>query len=103
MHALAEFIALIYVPYFLQSPLAIAALRLDQDLYSDLESYLQCFPVYSLQHKFVDAAKERIMRHLWYVTEGLVVFALFDHHVADQETKVMAEMLLPINSQTSNI
>ncbi len=37
--ALAEFVCLLYVPYFLQAPLAAAAPRLDRDFYTDLEQY----------------------------------------------------------------
>lgn len=37
--ALCEFICLLYVPYFLQSPLAAAAPRLDRDFWLDLQSY----------------------------------------------------------------
>ena len=34
---LAEFACLLYVPYFLQTPLLAATLRLDRDFYVDLE------------------------------------------------------------------
>ena len=40
VHILAEFTALIYVPYFLRSPLPLAAPRLDRDLWNDLHSYM---------------------------------------------------------------
>ncbi len=37
--ALAEFVCLLYIPYFLQTPVAAAAPRLDRDFYVDLEKY----------------------------------------------------------------
>ena len=93
---LAEFIALIYAPYFLQSPLAIDAPRLDRDLFNDLESYQQCFPLHSLQHKLITAARESVLRHLWYLTEENVIFALFDTILTAQERKEMADTLIGI-------
>ena len=37
--ALAEFVCLLYVPYFLQTPLAAAAPHLDRDLWVNLQKY----------------------------------------------------------------
>ena len=42
--ALAQFVALIYAPYYLQSSLAIAAPRLDRALWLDLLAYEPRFP-----------------------------------------------------------
>ena len=93
---LAEFIALIYAPYFLQSPMAIDAPRLDRDLFNDLESYQQSFSLNSPQYRLAAAAKESAIRYLWYLTEEIVTFALFDVSVPDQERKEIAETLLLI-------
>ena len=94
---LAEFIALIYVPYFLQSLMAINAPRLDRDLFNDLESYQQSFSLNSLQFRLAAAAKESAIRHLWYLTEKIVTFALFDVSVPDQERREMAKTSLLIS------
>ena len=40
---LVEYIALLHVPYFLQSPLAIAAPRLDRDFWTSVCQYKQLF------------------------------------------------------------
>ena len=91
VQALAEFIALIYAPYFLQSPLAIAAPQLDHDLWNDLHSYSECFPEGSFHQKMINAAKESVLRHLWYLTEELVVLGL-----SENERKEMANSILEI-------
>ena len=94
---LAEFIALLYAPYFLQSPMAIDAPRLDRDVFNDLESYQQSFSLNSLQYRLAAAAKESAIRHLWYLTEEIVTFALFDVSVPDQERREMAKTSLLIS------
>ena len=43
---LAEFVCLLYVPYFLQTPLPAAAPRLDRDFYVDLEQYRVLYYIY---------------------------------------------------------
>ena len=63
---------------FYKSPLATAAPRLDRDLWNDLNSYSECFPEQSFHQKMINAAKESVLRHLWYLTEELVVLGLFD-------------------------
>ena len=75
--AMAEFNALIYGSYFLQSPLAYAA-------------------VYQIQNpagpelKIAQAAKKSVCRHLWYLTQELVVLALFDKKLPECERYEMA-------------
>ena len=44
--ALAEFVCLLYVPYFLQTPLPVAPPRLDRDFYVDLEQYRVLYYIY---------------------------------------------------------
>ena len=41
--SLVEYIALLHVPYFLQSPLAVAAPRLDRDFWVNLCQYKNLF------------------------------------------------------------
>ena len=42
----AEFVCLLYVPYFLQTSLPVAAPRLDRDFYVDLEQYRVLYYIY---------------------------------------------------------
>ena len=91
--ALAEFIALIYGPYFLQSTLATAAPRLDLQLWRDLLAYEEQYADGSKQRKIAQSAKKSVRRHLWYLTEQLVVFSLFDEEVSDAERQSMATNL----------
>ena len=44
--ALAEFVCLHYMPYFLQTPLPVAAPRLHRDFYVDLEQYRVLYYIY---------------------------------------------------------
>ena len=76
--------------------MAIDAPRLDRDLFNDLKSYQQSFSLNSLQYRLAAAAKGSAIRHLWYLTEEIAPFALFDVSVPDQERKEMAETLLLI-------
>ena len=94
MSIMAEYIALIHAPYFLKSPLAISAPRQDRDLWVDLIQYRKCFDESSTQAVMVKAVQKNFLTHLWYLTEELVVFGLFDNNLADQERKSMANQLL---------
>ena len=42
---LAEYIALLHAPYFLQTPLAIAAPRIDRDFWVNVNNYQALFDV----------------------------------------------------------
>ena len=66
------------------------------DLFNDPESYQQSFPLNSLQYRLAAAAKESAIRHLWYLTEEIATFTLFDVSVPDQERNEMTETLLLI-------
>ena len=94
MSIMAEYIALIHAPYFLKSPLAISAPRQDRDLWVDLIHYRECFDETSTQAAMVTAVQKNFLTHLWYLTEELVVFGLFDNNLADHERKSMANQLL---------
>ena len=91
--ALAEFIALIHAPYFLQARLATCAPRLDRDLWVDLQTYKSLFPDESLQSHMADAASASVLRHSWYLTEELVVFAFWDGAMPAKECAAMARKL----------
>ena len=93
---LAEYVALIHAPYFLRSPLAISAPRLDRDLWMDLRYYKECFGVNMRQTEMIDAVQNSMMNHLWYLTEELVVFGLFDVDLPEEERRSMAIKLWSI-------
>ena len=93
---LAEYIALLHVPYFLKSPLSIAAPRQDRDFWIDIHEYRKCFAEGSLQQDMIDAVAKSVKNHLWYLSEELVIFALFDHDLNENERKMMAEALCQI-------
>ena len=46
---LAEYVALFHAPYFLKTPLAASAPRIDRDLFNDIGLYKQCFDANSRQ------------------------------------------------------
>ena len=55
VNILAEYIALLHVPYFLKSALAICAPRHDREFWIDLMEYKSCYPVGSCQSDMVQA------------------------------------------------
>ena len=79
--AMAEFNALIYGSYFLQSPLAYAAVHQIQNPAGQ-------------ELKIAQAAKKSVCRHLWYLTQELVVLALFDKKLPECERYEMSCKLL---------
>ena len=93
---LAEYIALLHAPYFLQTPLAIAAPRIDRDFWVNVNNYQALFNVNAIEYDVLEAVKNSILLHLWYLTEQLVVFGLFDDELSLPERRAMAERLLSI-------
>lgn len=91
--ALAEFIVLIYGLYFLQTPLAISAPRLDRKFYEDVVSWQELYARRSLQWKIAEAAKKSFFRHMWYLTPQCVVFGIFDEDLASAERGAMSRVL----------
>ena len=92
---LAEYVALIHAPYFLQSPLAVSAPRQDRDFWIDIHNYKKCFKEGDVEYDMLEAVLRIMqMNHLWYLTEELVIFALFDDNLDDGERKSMAHNLL---------
>ena len=57
IEVLAEYIALLHVPYFLQCPLAIAAPRLDRDFWVDVCNYKTCFNETHLEYDMMAAVQ----------------------------------------------
>ena len=91
---LAEYIALLHAQYFLQSPLASAAPRLDRNFWISLNEYQQCFSVNEVAYDVIEGVKKSVLLHLWYLTEQLVVLGLFDDDLPDDERKAVATKLM---------
>ena len=91
---LAEYVALLHAPYFLKAPLAISAPRQDRDFWVDVQCYQRCFSENDVQHEMLTAVLTSIMNHLWYLSQELVIFALFDDNLSDDDRKMMALKLL---------
>lgn len=91
---LAEYIALIHVPYFLKTPLSVSAPRQDRELWVDLISYKGCFAANTAQHDMITAVQDNFCAHLWYLSEELVIFGLFDENLSILERHSMAAKLL---------
>ena len=62
--AMAEFIALVWVPYFLQARLGTAAARLDRQFLVDIQKWRGCYVFDSMQSAMADAAIESSPPHL---------------------------------------
>ena len=91
---IAEYVALVHAPYFLQSPLAVPAPCQDRDFWVDLHKYQACFVEGDVQHAMLESVLHIMkLNHLWYLTEELVLFGLFDDSLADEERKSMAQKL----------
>ena len=90
---LVEYIALIHAPYFLKCPLAIPAPRHDRDLWVDLAEYKKCFRITMRQSTMIEAIQESVLNHLWYLSEELVIFALFDDGLNSDERRAMTAKL----------
>ena len=88
VNGLAEFVALIYGRYFLQSALSSAAPRVDIGFLGNVLSYRPINDVIST------SAKESFLNHLWYLCPELVVLAFFDTDVPNQEKSAMARTLM---------
>ena len=90
---MVEYITVIHVPYFLKSPIATSAPRQDRDLWIDLHAYKDCFDQDSVQFEMISSVQNNFCNHLWYLTEQLVIFGLFDKDLSNQERKLMARQL----------
>ena len=92
--ALAKMIAFLYAPFFLQARIASAAPRLDRDFYVRLVQYRDLHAVDTLRYRMTEKMIESHMRHLWYITEELVIFSLWDDEVPARERRAVADKLL---------
>ena len=90
LHRLVRFIITLYGRYFLSASLSTAAPRHDAELWYNLHMYRHVDEV--LAGKAISSVK----RHLWYIVPELVVLALFDDEVLNDEKQVMATTLVSI-------
>jgi hypothetical protein len=95
--ALCEYLVLIHAKYFLQARSAISAPRLDQLLWTDLHTYKALYPAGSLGANMADAALVSVLRHTSYLTQELVVFALWDKQLPTNLRRAMARKLIEMS------
>ena len=81
---IAEFVALFYAKSFLQSALGPEAPFNDLNLIKAMREYAK------LQPEVGATCLRSCNRHLWYLTPQLVVFALVDHAVPEDNKRKMA-------------
>ena len=51
------------------------------------------------QNTMIEAVQDSVKKHLWYLTEKLVVFALFDDGFDSAEQRAMATQLASLRNQ----
>ena len=84
----ANFVALIYAPWWLTCSLKSSAPKNDLDLLKKLERY-------NIVNKTIsNAGSKALKRHLWYLTTELAFIAIFDENVSTSEKHLMSEKLL---------
>ena len=71
IECLAEYIALLHVPYFMQCPLAVAAPRLDRNFWIDVHKYKMCFNENNLEYDMMEAVQ---VRNASFVFSTLLLF-----------------------------
>ena len=92
---LAQFVVQVYAPEYQQSSIPVRALRLHLTMWRDLRSYEIRYPdAASLHIEIVVPAKKSLLRHLWYLSEELVAFAVFDEVLPDQDRLNVGNTLL---------
>ena len=100
---LCEYLARIRSPYFLQCRSAICAPLLDRNLWEDLHVYKSLYPSGSLQANMADAAILSLTRHTWYLTEELLVFALWDGKLPARKKQAIARKMVRVFSPANYI
>ena len=79
-----------YVPQFLLASLGRDAPSNDLTLYQNLLQYRE------VDQEIADIALDTMSRHLWYLAEHVVLFALFSDNVKEDEKKKMVAKLLSL-------
>ena len=87
---MADFIALFQAKAFLQSRISIIAPNVDRQHITDMQWYRE------IDSTAADAALQSCYRHLWYLTQQLVVFILFDESIPAIERSAAALKLFNI-------
>ena len=82
-----HFCILIYVPWWMACPVASAAPRNDMLLWNSCKQYMKVDIVCAI------AATKALSRHLWYLTEELVLLSLFDDEVTQHEKEQITSKL----------
>ena len=93
---MAEFIALSHGPLLLQASVTAAATRLAFQLWKRMETNeLEMLSTINevAEPVIARATKTSLMRHLWYLTQELVVLGLFDLQVRDEDNARMVQTL----------
>ena len=96
---MAEFFSLFHLRPFLQSRLVAMAPAVDLQYLSLMNIYKE------VDEKVAIVATQSIFNHLWYLTEEIVIFSLFDERLSDELRQEMVDTLIsfprPINFPTS--
>lgn len=82
------FIALIYTKFWNQSPNAVDAAVNDLQLMKELDVYRQ------IDDDIADSALRAIQRHLWYLSDELILLSLFSEKVSNDEKDSMIISLI---------
>ena len=85
---MAIYIALFWGPWFLQARFAPIAPRLDLELGNYMHIYV------TIDATIANPVICSLERHMWYLTEELVVYGLFDSDLDSEARAVMAACLL---------
>ena len=92
--ATAEFLALVWIPYFLRVRLAAAAARIDRQFLEDLQNWKACYLFDSIQACMADAAIESLTRHSWYFAPEVIPFCLWDDDLPASERQAVARKMM---------
>lgn len=92
VHQMAIFIALFHARPFLQSRLASISPAIDLKHLSQMNSYKK------KDEKVANVAIKSISNHLWYLTEELVIFSVFDETLPNALRQGMVKKLATLYS-----
>ena len=82
------FNVLFYVPHFLSAGVGADA------PFNDLQFYKKLCKFRAIDAELADTALNVLRRHLWYLTEEIVIFSLFSNRLTDDEKSRIAAKLL---------
>ena len=89
-----HFSIFVYVPWWMACPVASAAPRNDMMLWNT------CYQYTNTDKLCATAATNALSRHLWYLTEELVLLSLFNHEVPDLEKE---QIVTALNGQSREV